>query len=228
MKALSSALGFLGPLLGSAMGARHKPHARALQYLSGGKQSFLSTSNLLALGGLGWAAYEIWRSHERASDAVAPAVVPGTVVEGGLPPPLPPSAKQAAKAGPPAVQDDVRRIVELTLAAARCDGELGEDEYGSILRTAREVGAEGMVRAALEHPRPLAELVADVNDRKQREALYVYAFSIVRADEDVRPAERAWLTELASRLGLDASTTARLEKETAYRIASMPAATRQV
>ena len=43
------------------------------------------------------------------------------------------------------------------------------------------------------------------------------------ADEEVSSAERAWLQQLSTQLGLDAATVGRLEKETAYRIAAMPA-----
>lgn len=221
-----SALSFLGPLLSSALGARPKRHTRALGFLAGRSNSFLSAGNLLALGGLGWAAYEVWRSKQSSGDDGARTVTPGTIVEGGLPPPIPPpipSSALATATPPPAVQQDVQRIVDLTLAAARSDGELGEEEYGRILRTARDIGAESMVRTALERPRKLTEIVGGVSDRKQRESLYVYAFSIVRADEDVSAAERTWLAELARALGFDAATSARLEKETAYRIASMPA-----
>jgi uncharacterized membrane protein YebE (DUF533 family) len=216
-----SVIGFLGPLLSATMGSRRKKHARAHDFLSGSSRGFVNAGNLLALGGLGWAAYEIWRSKQRETQLAGAgrAVVPGTVVEGGLPPPIPSAPTTAA----PAVQNDVQRVVDLTLAAARSDGELGEEEFGRILATARDIGAEPMVRSALEHPRSLAEIVRGISDRKQREALYVYAFSIVRADEDVTTAERTWLQQLASQLGLDAGTTSRLEKETAYRIASMPA-----
>lgn len=221
-----NALSFLGPLLSSTLGARPKRHARTLGFLSGKSNSFLSGGNLLALGGLGWAAYEIWRSQQNAPSSGARTVTPGTIVEGDLPPPIPAGAAVATARAttPPAVQLDVQRIVDLTLAAARSDGELGEEEYGRILRTARDIGAESMVRAALAHPRTLSEIVGGVSDRKQRESLYVYAFSIVRADEDVGATERAWLGQLAGVLGFDNAATARLEKETAYRIASMPAA----
>lgn len=203
------------------MRSRGKRHTGAMDFLAGSRRGLLSAGNLLALGGLGWAAYEIWRSKQREAPAARP-VVPGTLVEGGIPPPLPAAARSATSTSPavPAVQQELQRIVDLTLAAARCDGELGEAEYGRILATAREIGAEAMVRNALEKPRPLADIVAGVNDRKQREALYVYAFTVVRADEDVNANERTWLQQLASRLGLDAGTTQRLEKDTAGRIAS--------
>lgn len=217
-------LSFLGPLIASAMGARPKRHHRALGFLAGSRGSLLSAGNLMALGGLGWAAYEVFRTRNAGGSAASgPVVTPGTVVEGDLPPPLPPEARASAASGAPTSPEiEVRRVVELTLAAARSDGELGEDEYGAILRTARDLGAEAMVRAALERPRALGEIVAGVVDPAQRDALYVYAFAIVRADEEVRPAERAWLEQLAAHLRLDRAAVAKLEKETAYRIASMP------
>lgn len=220
-----SVTGFLGPLLSAAMGSRGKRHTRALGFLAGSPRGFVNAGNLLALGGLGWAAYEIWRSKQRETQtAAARTVVPGTIVEGGLPPPIPSAPAAALRTAPvPAIQSDVQRVVDLTLAAARCDGALTEEEYARILSTARDIGAETMVRNALDRPRALAEIVAGVSDRKQREALYVYAFSVVRADEDVVPAERTWLQQLASHLGLDGGTTTRLEKETAFRIASMSA-----
>jgi uncharacterized membrane protein YebE (DUF533 family) len=221
-----SAAGFLGPLIASTLRARSKRHSRAFGFLAGGRRSFLDSSNLLALGGLGWAAYEIWRSSQRSASASAgaPTVVPGTVVEGDLPPPLPTRAS-ASKA--PQVQGEVQRIVDLTLAAARADGELSEDEYAAILQTAREIDAEALVRPALDRPRPLGAIVADVSERKQRESLYVYAFGIVRADEDVSAAERTWLQQLAGHLGLDSATVTRLERDTASRIAGMPAGRQQ-
>jgi len=213
----------LGPLVSAALDARPKRHAKTLGFLTGGSRSFLNAGNLLTLGGLGWAAYESWRSQRPAQAAQgAVRVTPGTVVEGDLPPPLPSSSPRTPPPIP-AAQLEVQRIVDLTLAAARCDGEFGEEEYGRIRATARELGAEDLVPQALGAPRPVAELVRGISDRKQREALYVYAFSIVRADEEVSAGERTWLAQLANHLGIDAASAARLEKETAYRIAT-PAA----
>jgi uncharacterized membrane protein YebE (DUF533 family) len=76
------------------------------------------------------------------------------------------------------------------------------------------------VNAEFQKPQPLAQVVAGVRDPKEKAELYVLAFTIVRADEDVTGAERVYLAQLANALGLDAATTARLEKETAERIDS--------
>lgn len=110
----------------------------------------------------------------------------------------------------------------LSIAAARCDGELGEDEYGRLLQVARENQAESLVARELSQARPLSGLAAGIVEVQHKADLYVLAYSILRADESVSSAERSWLAQWASLLGLDPATTARLEKDAAYRIASAP------
>ncbi len=83
---------------------------------------------------------------------------------------------------------------------------------------------EAVVALELSQPTPLPAIVEGVTDQKQREDLYVLAFSIARADESVTGAERIYLAQLAARLGLDAATTARLEDEAAARIDQVPEA----
>jgi hypothetical protein len=118
--------------------------------------------------------------------------------------------------------DGVRRIAALLVAAARADGELGEEEFAELVKAAQANGADREVQAALVNPRPVAEIVAGVRDPKLKEDLYVLAFTIVRADEDVSGAERIWLAGLASALGLDPASTARIEKDTIQRIHRTP------
>jgi uncharacterized membrane protein YebE (DUF533 family) len=64
--------------------------------------------------------------------------------------------------------------------------------------------------------------VAGVSDPKLKEDLYVLAFAVVRADETVSGAERIYLAQLASQLGLDPATTARLEAQAAEAIDREP------
>jgi uncharacterized membrane protein YebE (DUF533 family) len=118
--------------------------------------------------------------------------------------------------------DALTRLVALSIAAARCDGELGEEEYGRLIEMAREHKAESLVSRELSAARPLAELAAGVSDAKEKADLYVLAYCIVRADDSVSPAERAWLAQWAASLGLDANSTARWEKDAASRMASAP------
>jgi uncharacterized membrane protein YebE (DUF533 family) len=104
------------------------------------------------------------------------------------------------------------------LSAARADGTLTDAERETILTQARAAGVERVVARELSQPTPLAAIVHGITDQKQREDLYVLAFSIARADESVTGAERIYLAQLAAQLNLDAMTTARLEDEAAARI----------
>lgn len=204
----------LFPLLNAFLGARSKRHRRASRFLVGSPRSFLNTSTLLTAAGLAVGAYEIYRTSRAGSSSTVveknPPPMSNTTVVGGSPPPMPatPASEEAARA----------RLVRLSMSAARADGQIGEEEYAKILAAAREVGLESLVTAEFTKPQPLAQVVAGVRDPKEKAELYVLAFTIVRADEEVLGAERVYLAQLANALGLDAATTARLEKETAGRI----------
>jgi uncharacterized membrane protein YebE (DUF533 family) len=110
------------------------------------------------------------------------------------------------------------RLVRLTIAAARVDGRLTDEERAAILGQARAVGAEAVVEREIQSPRPLAEIVAGVGDPARKEQLYLMAFAVVRADEGVSGAERIFLAQLAHALGLEPATATRLESEAAARI----------
>jgi uncharacterized membrane protein YebE (DUF533 family) len=127
--------------------------------------------------------------------------------------PVPPPA-----ASPLMLPPDVARVVRLAVSAARADGALAEAERAAILRHARDAGIADHVDAELAQPRPLSEIVAGVTSDAARRDLYVLAFTIVRADETVSGAERIYLAQLAHALGLDATTAASLEHQTAAAI----------
>lgn len=236
--------GLLGSLIGGALGARGKPHARVAQFLRPGRSSFLNTGTILTAAALGWGAYEIWRTQSGRSGAALNATIGGTgpippSTQARTPPSMPPpmprelpgSTSSAGFSGPFSTarssvevvanpSDGVGRIAGLLIAAARSDGELGEEEYGRILSEARAAGADKDVMKALSDPRPLEAIVSGVADPKLASDLYVLAFAVVRADGTVNPAERAWLARLAGILGLDAGSVERLETEAARRIAA--------
>jgi len=215
-------LSFLGPLVGAAMGARNKPHHNAASFLFGGGSPFHGARGLLGLAGLASAAYYALRSDGGNAPLGAPPIVnPGTtVVRGGpsmpspssIPPPLPP--------GEVVEKPGVQRLLRLVISAARCDGMLGEKERAAILAQAREVGAESTIERELARPMPLAQIVAGVSEPSEKEALYVLAYTIVRADTDVNGAERVFLVQLANLLGLDAARVGAIERDVAARIAA--------
>jgi uncharacterized membrane protein YebE (DUF533 family) len=188
----------IGALLRGAVGGRGKRSRGATRFLTGGRGSLINAGTLLTAAGLAWGAYEAaTRKNESAATA------------GTTPPPLPPS---------PGLSPDVLRLVRLAIAAARADGRLTDQERASILEQARTVGADAVVEQEIQHPRPLAEIVAGVSDSNTRGQLYVLAFTVVRADEDVSGGERIFLAQLAHALGLDPATTAGLESDAARRI----------
>jgi len=204
----------LNGLVRGALGSRGKSWGRTSHAVHAG--GLINARTLLAAAGVAWGLYETWQSQQSqpagASSGQAP-VSPGR----GTPPPLP--AATPASAGEEAgLPEPVVRLLRLMISAARADGELGPAERERILAEAREVDAEGFVVRELDHPRPLAELVAGVTDPQFKEQLYALAFTIVRADETVTGGERIYLAQLSNRLGLDAPTVARLESETASRI----------
>ena len=89
-----------------------------------------------------------------------------------------------------------------------------------ITARAAEVGLEGIVEAELNQTRMLADIVRGVTDPAIKKDLYVLAFAIVRADENVSGAERIYLAQLAHQLGLDAAAALAIETETADKIDS--------
>jgi hypothetical protein len=146
-----------------------------------------------------------------ASAPVSPA--PSTPL-----PPLPNIGGSAAASGVPSVSDDALRIVRLAVSAASADGAMNEQERAAVIQQARAAGVGEIVERELEHRRPLGEIVAGVTDPGQRATLYVLAYTVLRADEQVTGAERIYLAQLAHLLGLDPEATQRLEKDTGERI----------
>jgi uncharacterized membrane protein YebE (DUF533 family) len=188
----------IGAVLRGAVGGRGKRSRGASRFLTGGRGSLINAGTLLTAAGLAWGAYEAATRKDET-----------TATPAGAPPPLPPL---------PGLPADALRLVRLAIAAARADGRLTDPERASILEQARTVGAEAVVEQEIQHPRPLAEIVAGVSDSNTRGQLYVLAFTVVRADEGVSGAERIFLAQLAHALGLDPATTAGLESDAARRI----------
>ena len=226
--------GLVGSVLRGALGGGRKRKRGAFSYLAGGQSSFLNASTLLTVAGVAWG---LWESAQASSATPLTTAAPGAPPAQGLavPPPIPGSAiagtgaplttppplpGAAPASGAPAVPPDVLRVLRLTLAAARADGTLEPRERDAILTRARELGAEPLIAAELDAPRPIAEIVAGVSDPQTRQDLYTLAFAVVRADESLTDSERTWLTGLAGQLGLDATTVEKLEQHAASRIAA--------
>jgi uncharacterized membrane protein YebE (DUF533 family) len=232
----------LGSVIEGALTGRRKRGRGALRFLRGGARGgaspFLNASTLLTLAGVAWGVFETVTSQQAAGAGPAPAPTrpsqmppplasapgassaPGPVV---VPPPLPVPPTSPSSVAPGPVTSGVARIIRLTVAAARADGTLTDLERSSILSHARQVGAEAIVEEELRAPTPLPALVAGLEPGAQRDDFYTLAFSIVRADESVSDAERAWLADLASALAFSADRVASLESQAGARIAAASA-----
>jgi len=202
----------LDGVLRSVLGGRRRRSRRALRYLGRpmgiGGSLLANPTVLLTAAGVAWGIFETLQ--QKAPDlSSAPAA--GTSGAGlGQPlPPLPQTAATVASLG-----DDAMRIVRLAISAAYADGTVGDDEKAAIIEEARKAGVDGVVEQELAQPRPLAEIVAGVNDGANRAALYVLAFGIQRGDEQPSGAERIYLAKLAHLLSLDPKTVQDLEQNT--------------
>jgi uncharacterized membrane protein YebE (DUF533 family) len=193
-------------VLKGALSGRRKRGSGALGVLTGGRNPLMSAGTLLTLGGLAWGAFEAATRKPDAGGFAGGAPQPPVV-----PPPLP--ATNAA-----GIPEGALRLLRLMISAARADGTLHDAERQAILEQARAAGAEALIKAELDSTRPLAEILAGIEDPNQRRDLYVLAFTIVRADEAVSGAERIYLAQLAHRLGLSAAEVEALEAQQVAKI----------
>lgn len=200
------------------MGSRGRKRARRAASFLSGRGGFLSASTLLGAAGVAWGIYDSMKTGASGATRATGAVprLAGATGEAAAVHRIEPDAPDAPDA--PVLDLDVQRIVRLAVSAARADGTLLPAERALILGHAREAGVESIVEAELAQARPLAEIVGGVTDDQRTRDLYVLAFTIVRADEQVSGAERIYLAQLAHQLGLDPATVASLEGDTATRI----------
>lgn len=156
---------------------------------------------MMAAVGVAWGIFDSLKADAPAVTAPSPAVPPTAGATTSSPP------------APPELPSGVARIVRLAVSAANADGSLDDGERAVILDHARRAGVAADVDHELQVTRPLADIVRGVSADAERRDLYTLAFAIVRADETVSGAERIYLAQLGHALGLDAATTAQLERQ---------------
>ncbi len=206
----NNAADILGLVLSGTLGRSGRKRARRATRFLTGHAGFLSASTIIGAAGVAWGIYDTLKNQATAVPGV-PTVpqVPGEPL-----PPIPAAVQNAI--------DPVVRVIQLAVSAARADGTLSEQERAVILDRARQAGLESLVEAELNQARPLAEIVKDVTDPQVKHELYVLAFTIVRADESVSGAERIYLAQLASYLGLEAAEVKKIEDDAASKIDAQP------
>lgn len=192
-----------------------------------GTGGFLSRpSTLLGVLGLAWGIFETLNQNQPAAGSagtggaagagnVGTQTLAGSPGTPGAEMPLPPLPNVGA---PPAVSPDAMRMMRLAVSAAHADGPMNEQERAAIMLQAKQAGVESVFGPEMTQPRPLAEIVVGVTEPAERATLYVLAYTVLRADEQVTGAERIYLAQLANLLGLDPATVAKLETDTGQRI----------
>jgi uncharacterized membrane protein YebE (DUF533 family) len=223
----------IGTMIEGSLTSRRKRSYGATRFMRHGRGSFVNASTLLTVGGLIWGAIETMQKQSASNPGgamPAPASTPPAARPATVPPPIsaapgpaapPPPIPQAAPAAAeeaPGLPDGATRLIRLMVSASRADGQASEAEKQAILEHARKAGVEALVEDEWLKPTPLSSVVGVVTDPKQREDMYVLAYTIVRADEGICGAERIYLAQLASLLKLDRATVDRLEEETDSRI----------
>jgi uncharacterized membrane protein YebE (DUF533 family) len=199
-------------VLRSVLGGGRKRSRRAMRFLNGGGSIWSRPTTLLTAAGVAWGIYETLQRSGGQSPATGGAPPAATLMGSAALPPLP---------GESAAADEDRealRVVRLAISAANADGVMAEKERAAVLQQAEAGGVRDVVERELHHPQPLAAIVAGVADDAERATLYVLAFTVLRADEQVTGAERIYLAQLAHLLALDPATVQTLEKDAAARI----------
>lgn len=208
----------LSVVLRGTLGMSGRKRARRAAKFVTGHGGLLSAGTMIAAAGVAWGIYDTLKGQRGAVPAV-PGVPGVPQVPTGLVPPIP-QVPPVPQVGAGAELDPLARVIQIAVSAARADGQLTDQEKAMIMDRAREAGLESIVEAELAQTRSLADIVRGVTDPAVKKDLYVLAFAIVRADENVSGAERIYLAQLAHQLGLDPAAVQAIETETANKIDS--------
>jgi uncharacterized membrane protein YebE (DUF533 family) len=162
----------------------------------------LEVGGLAAVAGLAYAAFR--RHREGAGAPVGPA--PGARAH-----PTAEFLPEPASADADALG---RQLLRAMIAAAHADGRLDGAERGVIFERVAQLDLPPAEKVELwdelERPLDLAALAAEATSRERASELYAAALLAIDVDTE---AERAWLAELAARLGLPAALVEALHRE---------------
>lgn len=225
----------LGTLLSTVLQSRPRRRSRrAIGFLTGRHHAgrglagaLLNPKTIMTAAGVVWGIYETIQQRQGAGGAVpgaSPAPAPVPTPAGGPVPPVPPvstgagSATGVAAGGGADLDPATLRMLRLAYAAANADGLMTDEERSALDGQAAAAGVPPAVLQQLGARVSLGDILAGVDDPAERTALYVVAFTVARADEQVSGAERIFLARVASLLSLDPPTVAAIEQETAARI----------
>ncbi len=220
----------LGTILASRLAGRGRNRGPmgAASMLTGVRQrrhgSPTGKAGLAALGYMAYQAYQHRQSsgggHASGSGGLGAMVrevvyqVTGSLGAGGTAD-QEPTEQQLAEDGTAAESMEEEKallLIRAMITAAYSDGSLSDHERAHILQEIEEAGADKDDRQKLEaemaHPKPLDDLLAQVDDQETAEEFYLASCSAVDAETD---ANRVYLSELRRRLDLSEDQAAEIE-----------------
>ena len=117
----------------------------------------------------------------------------------------------------PAEEQALRHTAELVIKgminAAKADGQVSADEIQRVVGKLKEAGMEGdaeaWILAELRKPLDLDAFVAEIPSKEV--AAEVYAASLLAVEVDT-PQERAYLTDLAKKSGIDGPVAQHIQR----------------
>ncbi len=179
-------------------------------------KSALKVGGMALLGGLAYKAYSDWQAGRNAQAST----VPPTQM---LPPPADTPFAELADAGHAPHTGEL--LIRAMIAAARADGRIDPAETARIREALSKSGlgadAEAFLFEVMGQPDNLERLVAGVDSTEL--ATEVWLAARLAVDPDV-PEERAFLDDLAGRLGLPSELVAHLEASAAGVTEAQPVA----
>jgi uncharacterized membrane protein YebE (DUF533 family) len=208
---LSGNLGSLGAgaltggLAGTLLGSKHT------RKLAG---TALQVGAAALIGGLAYRAYQNYRDGKpMVPQSVTDLIGAGTAQPGSLPQA---GARAHGYEGflsrPQPVEAEGLLVLRAMIAAAMADGRVDEKERAVLIDRVEASGFSAEERSYLESliatPDTPAQLAAQASGPEIAAQVYLAAFVAIDADTGQ---ERAWLDELASRLGLDPALRQNIE-----------------
>ncbi|MEI2831434.1 tellurite resistance TerB family protein [Pseudomonas mosselii] len=183
--------GGLGGLLGGLLGGGGGNAGASTQGRSAGGV------NYAALASLGMMAFQAYQSWQR-SQAAAPQQAVRTVDQ---------------LSGPEA-EDHSHAILRALIAAAKADGRIDPQEeqliYAEIKRHTSDPQLQRWLDEEVSKPLDAAEVAQSAQDPGMAAEMYLASVMLV---DDQQDAERAYLDELASALGIDPTLQVHLEQQ---------------
>lgn len=183
--------GGLGGLLGGLLGGGGGNAGASTQGRSSGGV------NYAALASLGMMAFQAYQSWQR-SQAAAPQQAVRTVDQ---------------LSGPEA-EDHSHAILRALIAAAKADGRIDPQEeqliYAEIKRHTSDPQLQQWLDEEVSKPLDAAEVAQSAQDPGMAAEMYLASVMLV---DDQQDAERAYLDELASALGIDPTLQVHLEQQ---------------